>query len=391
MNNFLKDYQKLNEGTEVPDIFSIWCGVAGISAMLGRNVWIDMGNYTIFPNFYIVLVAGSGHCRKSTAARIIERLLVMAEPSPNLVGDKMSPEALIEAMQKVDVNNQNKFLKKTSEGFIIVDELANFLNKKTYENGLAQLLTTLWDCPDKYIYRTKSRGIEELEKISFGMLAGTTVEFIRRAIPQESVGSGLTSRVVFIYTNQKAAPVSRSVLTDEQKRIRGTIALSLGKISEYEGEVLVDDDAWTKYDEIYNHLYHTSSFYNNSLLRGYASRRHVHMLSLAVCISASELEEPRIRLKLRHIEAAHHLLNDVEKDMPEVLTLIASNDKGDVRHEILKLIESKGTASRAELLKRMSHRIDSIDLSQIIQTLVQSKQIQVVASGHNISYKIKSL
>lgn len=79
--SFVLDFVELCEGTEVPDQFAVWTGLAGVSAALGRNVWCDLGVLTVFPNLYVVLIAGSGQ-KKSTSIEFLEPILYGMEPRP---------------------------------------------------------------------------------------------------------------------------------------------------------------------------------------------------------------------------------------------------------------------------------------------------------------------
>ena len=58
--NFLKDYIAYAVGTEIPDIFMLWGGLSTISCTLGRRLWMNMDIFTVYPNIYVILVAGSG-------------------------------------------------------------------------------------------------------------------------------------------------------------------------------------------------------------------------------------------------------------------------------------------------------------------------------------------
>ena len=59
--NFLRDFVALSVDTEIPQEFMLWCGISGIGASLGRRVWVDMNTFLIYPNMYIVLLAGSAN------------------------------------------------------------------------------------------------------------------------------------------------------------------------------------------------------------------------------------------------------------------------------------------------------------------------------------------
>ena len=94
---WLEKYLEYTEDQESPSIFHLWVGLSLISAVLGRRVWIDRGYYFLFPNLYVVLVAGSARARKSTALGIGVGLLKKAGVDVNIISQKITPEAFIKA------------------------------------------------------------------------------------------------------------------------------------------------------------------------------------------------------------------------------------------------------------------------------------------------------
>jgi len=384
--NFLRDYVKLNEGTEIPDLFALWCGIAGISAALGRRVWLDMGTYTIYPNLYVVLVAGSGRCRKSTAVGMIHRLLRQIEPGLNLIAQRITPEAMIESLEVTQVDGEQKFESKTCEGFVVVDELANFLNKKTYESGLASLLITLFDCPERFDYRTRGRGLESIQNACLGLLGASTIDWIRNAIPADAVGSGLTSRILFIYVSKPPEPIAITSFSEEKKSLKESLLKSLLRISTISGPVHLTPNAWDLYKERYESFYQGSEMFENPLLSGYASRRFVHLLKVAICFSVSDETTSKILVDTNHILGAEQMLEDSERRMAEVINLITATEKGAILNLVYSKIRQAGKLSRHQLLRAFSHRLDNRDLTEVLDTLRQSRKIVVSTAGSEIFY-----
>src|SRR3989304_1023207 len=67
VTNYL-DYVKLQES---PIEFHFWVGVCLIGATLKRNVWFNKQDYySVFPSQFVILVAKSSACKKSTAINI---------------------------------------------------------------------------------------------------------------------------------------------------------------------------------------------------------------------------------------------------------------------------------------------------------------------------------
>jgi ABC-type phosphonate transport system ATPase subunit len=72
--NFIESYLDFYADTEVPTIFNRWSAITGISALLGRQCWVEHGHNVIYPNMYVMLVGESG-TRKSTAVGFSRKLL----------------------------------------------------------------------------------------------------------------------------------------------------------------------------------------------------------------------------------------------------------------------------------------------------------------------------
>lgn len=382
--NFLRDFASLAKGTEVPDIFMLWCGVAGLSFSLGRSVWLDMGHYTIYPNLYIVLIASSGRHRKSTAIGIIERLLRRLEPKINIIAQKISPEALIEALHVVHTENEKTLLRETCEGCVIADELSTFLDKRSYEIGLGSLLITLFDCKEVFEYRTKARGQEILPNTCLGLLSASTLDWVRQAIPIAAVGEGLTSRICFVYSDTPPLPVARTQPSKENALLQDQLLVRLMEVSQLKGEFRLSDVSWKLYEDTYNTFFTKSRFYEDPLMSGYASRRHVHLLKLGMMFSVAETNE--MVVEESHLRRALILLEQSELDMQHVVRLIASTDQGLITDIIIRTLRGKQALSRNALLKSIAHRISSRELTEIMETLIHSGQVTCEARAGKIYY-----
>lgn len=391
--NFLINFLKLAKGTEIPQIFAFWSGVAAISASLGRRVWLDMGPYTIFPNFYIVLVAPSGQFRKSSSVRLASGLLKELVPRPNLISQNLTPSALMEAMNANQTTEGTKLAVTTATGFAIVDELSTFLNRKSYEAGLASMLIEFYDCPADYEYRTRARGIERLEQPCLGILSASTVDWIRDAIPPEAVGGGLTSRCIFVYAETPPPPVARTSYTQEQLTVREVLLSELQTLSAFSGPVTLEEEAWKFYEEEYVRFYHKAGdLWRDKYLTGYAARRHIHWLKLSIVFAAAA---GTLTVSLQHLEAALKMLEQVEKHMKMVLSLVTASDMGGHIARVEEFIKKytkelpdgrKVGPNLAMVARTMMNHLSGRQLKEVIDTLVAAKVISMVIDKQEVYY-----
>lgn len=382
--NFISDFVKFNLGTEVPDIYALWCGIGAVSAALGRRVTIDMGHYRIFPNFYIVLVGGSG-IKKSTAVRQAARFIREIQPTPNLISQKITPEALIKALH-VDMVEGVIPHEPSCIGFVLCDELANFLNQGVYEAGLGALLTPLYDCDDVYEYTTLGRGKEKLTNLCLGILGGATVDWIQKAIPESAVGGGVTSRFIFVYVEERPKPQAITTFSEEKRVLAEVLTRAIQRISTYTGEVKLTTDSWGLYSKEYDKYYYESPLFLDKNLSGYANRRMQHLLKIALILSVSE--SPELVIRSNHFLAAKAILEQAEISMPTVLGLITSSTQGATVSKIYTTIKRCGEKGIPKylLLSAFVHQITNREFIEIISTLTDSHKIKSVAHGNEIRY-----
>ena len=352
-----------------------------------------MGTFTIHPNLFVVLVAGSGRCRKSTSIDQAELILNQLDsPAINIISQKITPEALIDALM-IKKQKGKKIIKLQSVGFVIADELSVFLNTKSYDAGLGSLLVPLWDCRS-FSYRTKGRGIEQVTDSCLGLIGASTIDWLRKAIPTDAVGGGLTSRIMFVYVEESPPPIARPRPSKKRRLLNRRLVELLSYIQTLSGPVIVDPEVWGRYEEDYGEWYEKSPFYDQPILSGYASRRFVHLFKIAICIAAAASpvgSGKEILIQLNHYQAALETLRRCEPLMPRILNLITATEQG----ALLELIHTKIAAygakgvERARLLRHMIHRVTARDLEEITRTLEASRRITVVHCDGDTHYMIR--
>lgn len=383
---FLEGYVKLCEETEAPSIFGLWCGIAAISAALGRNSFIQFGQFPIYPNFYIIIVGSSGHYRKSTSIDMASGLIKSLQPQPKLISQKVTPEALIQAVRKTEHEDLRILFKETGTAYVIADEFNVFLNKKSYEAGLAALLIQMFDCKEEISYQTVGRGVESVRNSCLGILGGTTVDWLRSGVPEEAVGGGLTSRMLFVYYDGAVKDIAWPSFDPAEQELKELLIAHLQRISTIEGEFKLEPEAMKLYKEEYIKFRHTSGkdFFFDMNLKGYASRRHVHMLKLCMVFSAAERYDKIITYN--HMFAAIEALKDCEKSLPSIISQITATQTGGTIDMVLSLIRKDGRVGRSVLLRKVAHRMNKRELDEVLQTLEVAGLIQMTTDGAGVYY-----
>jgi len=152
--NWLYQYLGFTNSLESPSSFHIWTALSTISSVLNRRVWMprDTGS-NLYPNQYIIIVAESGHTRKSSAIEKARDSFFVDEHLVNIVQDSSTPQSLTKELCKEQMINPNFVL-------IFVTELATFFGADSFKTGIIPLLTSLYTCPSLYTVKTKTAGTD---------------------------------------------------------------------------------------------------------------------------------------------------------------------------------------------------------------------------------------
>lgn len=367
LNGILKAINEHNSETEVPTLFSLWVAISTVSACMGRDCFVDLGHFVVYPNMYIVLVAGSAKCRKSTSIGSGRKFMERVKPKIKMLSQKMTPEALIGALSGMTAEDTSTIINE-AEGILVVDELATLIDRNAFKSGMIPVLTKLYDCED-FPYETRGRGVEDITNPCLSILGGSTADWIKESIPPAAIGGGFTSRVVFVFKDTFEKLVAWPQMSPEIKKLGDKIVHDLGEVAKIRGNFTVTDSARKFYEEEYIRFMHNSVLFEDMNLAGYAGRRHITLLKVSMVMSA-ECRDTRV-INETDMKMATEAMKTAEVHMPKVLQAIRAEFVGDVSEEVLNFIMTKKVVDRSALVKKMAYKLTAQQLNVIIDTLME--------------------
>lgn len=378
--SWVDTYIEYTRNQESPTAFHEWTSMCLLASVVGRNIWIPRIKYTIFPNIFVILVAGSAKCKKSTSIKIGEKILKSISEPPMIFAQRVTTEALIEALE------ENK-IEGSSSGIIIADELSVFMGIGSRESGIIPMLTTLYDSPEEWTYHTRSRGKEILKNVTLTILAGTTKVWLKSAVPVDAVAGGFASRIIFVYQELPNRPILFYNETSEEIEIRRQLIHDLSLIrKEVKGVLSFSPEAkkvaQTWYEEEWFKV-------RDEKVDGYFSRKHDTMFKVAALLSISE-SSTRV-IEAHHIKRALGMMAENEVFMESIISSVMSSAVGDTTEKILEVIRRTGKISHSDLLKRSWRIADAQTISLMLRTLIEGNEIEEIVSSDNRTriYKIK--
>jgi hypothetical protein len=361
---WLRDYVEYTRKTEPPTVFHFFAGLVALGSTMGRSTRYNKGSYWVYPNLCVVVVAPTGRCRKTSACNIAIRLMRQVEAT-QILADKTTPEALLTTFEGHD----------DAVGLIYAPELAVFLGRQKYQEGMVPLLTALFDCPDEFKTRTITRGEIEIRNVGLSFLGCSTLDWIQTAIPKDAFGGGFMRRLLFVVQDDTprkfALPPPLPAATGDRLRKQ------LLKIQKASGEWNLVGTAREWYEHWYEKREEDKT--GNAQFAGYHESKPDQLLRVAMCLAASEFEteSPKLDLTTKHLSQSLKILEWLEKYLGSAFGSMQVSAAGEDRDRMLRQIQKKGgVIDHSSWLRLNSSRINATQFKGIIETLVEEKVVR---------------
>ena len=310
--DWLSGFMQLTENSEPPTLFRKWAGISTIAAALQRKVRFELGlSLTFYPNFYIILV-GPSATGKGTAMKFAFDIIEQV-PAIRLSAQATSLQALIRRMKETnltDIDLVTGEQQNHSSLTIFSNEFTVFLGYHNRE--LIAALCDWYDCLGRWAYETIARKKEEVIGVWVNMLAGTTPDSLQSSLPIETIGQGLTSRIIFVYEEKRGKLVVEPTKTEHEIVLQQMLINDLETISMISGRMQYTEGFMEEYSKWCYNADQNPPFYDRKF-DGYCGRRRNHLLSLSMVCSASRTDD--MIMTTDDLSRAAALLAEVEVKM----------------------------------------------------------------------------
>ena len=375
--SWITEYLRYTKNQESPGMFHLWVAISVVASTLERSTFLDRGYYMLYPNLYVVLVAESEVCMKTTAADIGMSMLMSEEMEnpPAIFAQKITPEALVSALCSECAVDETGTVYKNAAGVLYAEELSVFLGREAYASGMVSILTSLYSCKDKWEYETIGRGKDIAYNTCINLLGASTPEWLRMSIPIDAVGGGFTSRIIFVYQDASDKENPHPVVTDEEKQLRKDLIHDLSLIRRIRGEFKFTPSA----KDWYSKWYHG---YRKAQLAGKPTmvRKKDILLKVAMCLSAAEGES--LLITNENLAKATEILDANEQFLPEAMRILSSTQIGVEANKVATIIKKyENGIMQDELIRATMYTLDKSRLMEILDTLTAAKIVKVLLVG----------
>ena len=363
LNNWVKAFEMLTDNSEPPLLYRTWSAISCIAAVLQRKCKLPWGSLTFYPNFYIVLV-GPPAARKGTAMGPAHDLLY--DLQVKMASEAITREALIKELKEandniIDIEGNVEYHSSLT---VFSHELTVFLG---YNNPtLLSDLTDWFDCRKRWTYRTKTQGTDEITGVFVNLLGATTPDLIRATLPLDAIGGGLTSRMIFVYEQNKGKIVPAPFLSPSEIALREKLMADLEQIYLLRGDFRPTEDFLSMWVEWYTHQGDHLPF-TDKRFAGYLERRPMHLIKLSMILNASRTDT--MILEAEDLENALSLLEKTEINMPKTFAGVGASSTGGVLAQVMAEVGNRKKIPFSELMNIFHQDADKRTLEAMVDTM----------------------
>ncbi len=357
LSNWIQAYLAYTAESESPEEYHKWVAISCIAGVLRRKLFFDMGYFLLYPNMYSVLVGPAGRCKKSTAMRI-GRGIMAGVPDINYTTDSTTRERLIQDLSQSFKDGHSSMTAFSSE-------FASLLTSSGMD--MVVFLTDIFDSPTEWAHKTKTGGTNKIKAPYLNLIGATTPDWIAQAMPLDTVGIGLTSRIVFIYQDTPRVRPAFPVLSPEQQKLYELLVGDLIAMAQLSGQYLLTPEAKARYEEWYQARIQQTNPTGDPRLSGYFERKPMHLLKLCMILAASFSDD--LLITEQHIELGLSLFNDVEGNMTKVFANVGRNPLAADYDNIVEALDAAGPMDLGQLLSRFKHNVRKDEMIELLDSL----------------------
>lgn len=269
-------------------------------------------------------------------------------------------------------------------GLLYAPELAVFLGRQKYLEGMVPLLTALFDAPEYWASTTLGRGELKLHRVALSMLAASTIEWFVEALPREAFSGGFMSRLLFVVQTETDREFALPVRPEGH--LLEKLKEDLADFKDIKGEVFMDPEAVKWYENWYSG--HHRKGFSDEKFAGYHERKPDHLIRMAMIMKVAETGS--LTLRVDDLERSVRILDWLENLLPTIFKSVAETSYGAQHQRLLKQIEQAGgQIPHSILLRKNQHILNARQFREAIETLKESECIKEVHSNIEHYYVLR--
>lgn len=347
-----------------------------LAAAIERKIFLPRGYYDLYPNLFVFIVGPSGIVKKSTSTGIAVQML-RDLGDVRVMSDRVTAGSLIDQLSSAQKREDSEEGVEHASMFIYASELIVFV--KEVFGSVIELLTTFWDCPGVWSYKTKNSGSTTVRGVCLNMLAASTIQWLREGVTSQIMTAGFAGRVIFVCDKKGSGKwVAWPEPPPDHGVKRQKLLEDLAHIHSLKGKMKPTPEFKKRFETWYtDHMNSIAAINTDPRLNGYYGRKGEMILKIAMLRSISmsdslELTPEHFEWGLKHIEI-------LEPDLVDIYTPPKPSEEVERKHAIMDYIrvknEKKMPVSLGQLRYKFGKDFSVFNVDIAIQDLVAEERI----------------
>lgn len=360
--SFLDAYFNYARDSFCPDLFHRWIGFSILAAALERKVSVKQGMIHHVPNIYVMLVSHPA-VGKSTAIErgtdLLEDMRKEHNTNFRIIPNQVTEPALLDLMKIIEwysLDPVGRVQLPHSSGFFYASEASASALQNTCGDFVATM-TAFYDCPK--FFRKKLKGEQfpvEIQNACMNLLAGSTFDYLKNLVNEQSVMGGFASRLLYIISKDRVVRETKwNAQIKEDTETRRKLVEDLAAVNKLSGPFRVTRgfeerfEAWQpEFDRYLIEL-------NSPKMESIMSRKGTNLIKVAMLFSVSEGHFPE--LNEYHFDRAVEAIDEATKDNAFILSQAMMADKtsqAGMSQAIMRLLIKNGGTLKMKSLKMLA-------------------------------------
>jgi len=366
---------------EPPERFFWWSGIALISSLVKKRLFLNRFSYNLYPNVYVLLVSERSGLRKGVPILMMRQIAEILKV--RTISGRNSIQGVIKELAS-QVTHPNGKVENLAQAFLCAPELTSFV---VHDPEGLNILLDLHNTHEHLISwknTLKSSPIEELKEPCITFLGAINEPLFIDFFKKKDIEGGLIGRMFIVHESKKRSV--QDLMEEPEGFIPGKdLADKLLYLQDIKGEFYIDSSG----KRFYKNWYHYLNELNLDDRTGAIERLGDQVLKVAMIISLSE--SPNLVITEEHLKQSVSKCEDCIVGTKRVTLSSGRSEFAPGISTLMKiLVESEEGISRRKLQQKMWPDYDSMSLDRIIDTVLSSGALeQPFRRGKEIIYKMK--
>jgi hypothetical protein len=374
---------------ESPRRFYYWAGIAAISAIVKKNVWLNKFSYKLYPNVYVLLVSARTGLRKGQPVSDIKGIVERVN-NTRIISGRNSVQGVIK-----DLSSQLTIIKpgepplicSDAQAFLCAPELDSFMVKD--EQGLS-ILTDLYNThenKDEWKNTLKSSPVESLKNPCITFLAASNEALLEGLIRDKDIEGGFIARTMIVHESRKQG--SNSLMFRPSKLLPiEDLANDLKRLKGVKGEFTIPHEVRVAHDQWYTEM--SKGNYSEDKT-GTMERIQDHILKTAMSISLSKSNDLIISQETMD-EATDSCMECVVGTRKTTMG-VGRSDSAEAAGRVMKVLISAENykVERSKLLRLLKNDVNVLMLNTVLDDMGDNGKCILETKRHDgkLYYKLK--